>query len=38
MPKAPSEFNPVVNPRRARIRQLYVLGRMRALGYLTEAE
>jgi penicillin-binding protein 1A len=38
LPKAPSEFNPVVNPRRARIRQLYVLGRMRALGYLTEAE
>jgi len=38
LPKAPSEFNPIVNPRRARIRQLYVLGRMRALGYLTEPE
>ena len=38
LPKAPSSFNPVVNPRRAKDRQLYVLGRMRQLGYLTDAE
>ena len=38
LPKAPSSFNPVVNPRRAKERQLYVLGRMRQLGYITEAE
>jgi penicillin-binding protein 1A len=36
MPKAPSTFNPVVNPARAKARQQYVLGRMLALGFLTE--
>ena len=35
LPKAPSRFNPVVNPQRARLRQLYVLRRMEALGYIT---
>ncbi len=35
LPKAPSAFNPVVNPKRARSRQQYILGRMLALGYLT---
>jgi penicillin-binding protein 1A len=35
LPKAPSRFNPVVNPQRARLRQLYVLRRMEALGFLT---
>jgi len=34
LPKAPSAYNPVVNPKRARIRQEYILGRMRTLGYL----
>lgn len=38
LPKAPSAYNPVVNPPRARARQLYVLGRMRGLGHLSEAE
>lgn len=38
LPKAPSEYNPVVNPRRATIRQHYVLERMRKLGFLTEAQ
>ena len=38
LPKAPSTFNPVVNPKRAAIRQKYVLGRMRDLGYITEAQ
>ena len=35
LPKAPSAYNPVVNPKRAKSRQLYVLGRMRTLGYIT---
>jgi len=38
LPKAPSAYNPVVNPKRAKSRQLYVLGRMRTLGYITPAE
>jgi len=38
LPKAPSAYNPVVNPKRARIRQQYVLGRMRSLGHLTEEQ
>jgi penicillin-binding protein 1A len=36
LPKAPSTFNPVVNPKRATQRQRYVLGRMRQLGHITE--
>lgn len=36
LPKAPSRFNPVVNPKRAIQRQQYVLRRMRDLGYLKE--
>ncbi len=38
LPKAPSAYNPVVNPTRAKSRQIYVLGRMRALGYIGEAD
>ena len=38
LPKAPSAFNPVVNTRRAKVRQEYVLGRMLKLGMITEAE
>ena len=34
LPKAPSAYNPVVNPKRAKQRQLYVLRRMHELGYL----
>ena len=34
LPKAPSSYNPVVNPERARLRQLYVLRRMYELGAL----
>ncbi|RQR44957.1 MULTISPECIES: penicillin-binding protein 1A [unclassified Burkholderia] len=37
LPKAPSAFNPVVNPARATARRNYVLGRMHALGELDEA-
>ena len=38
LPKAPSSYNPIANPQRARQRQHYVLRRMRALGYITEAQ
>ena len=38
LPKAPSTFNPVVNPTRAKQRQQYVLRRMRELGHITEAQ
>ena len=34
LPKAPSAFNPVVNPKRAGLRQQYVLRRMRELGFI----
>ena len=36
LPKAPSRFNPVVNPDRATDRRNYVLGRMRTLGMIDE--
>ncbi|MFZ6760282.1 penicillin-binding protein 1A [Undibacterium sp. Ji50W] len=38
LPKAPSAYNPVVNPKRAAARQQYILQRMRNLGYITEAQ
>ncbi len=38
LPKAPSRFNPVVNPQRARLRQQYVLRRMQELGYIDAAQ
>lgn len=38
LPKAPSAFNPVVNPKRARQRQQYVLRRMRELGFLDDKQ
>lgn len=38
IPKAPSANNPVSNPARALERRNYILGRMRDLGYLDEAE
>lgn len=38
LPKAPTAYNPVVNPKRARVRQEYILGRMAKLGYIGEAE
>ena len=36
LPKAPSANNPVVNPKRARARQQYILQRMHDLGYVTD--
>ncbi|WP_413707659.1 penicillin-binding protein 1A [Ralstonia sp. Ralssp110] len=35
LPKAPSAYNPVVNPKRAKVRQEYILQRMRDLHYIT---
>lgn len=38
LPKAPSAYNPVVNPNRARLRQHYVLRRMHELGYISDTQ
>jgi penicillin-binding protein 1A len=38
LPKAPSAYNPVSNFRRAKIRQEYILQRMRDLGYINSEE
>ena len=38
LPKAPSRYNPIVNPERAKIRRNYVLRRMFELEKITEAE
>jgi penicillin-binding protein 1A len=38
LPKAPSSFNPVVNPKRAKLRQQYVLRRMRELDFITDEQ
>lgn len=38
LPKAPSAYNPVVNPKRAKTRQMYVLGRMHQLKFITDAQ
>jgi penicillin-binding protein 1A len=36
LPKAPSAYNPISNPRRAKSRQLYVLRRMHELRYIDD--
>ena len=38
LPKAPSAYNPISNPRRATIRQRYIIERMFAGGFITEAQ
>ena len=38
LPKAPSSFNPVANPARAKLRQQYVLRRMREMGSITPTQ
>lgn len=38
LPKAPSAYNPVVNRNRAKIRQEYILHRMRSLGYISQEQ
>ena len=38
LPKAPSAYNPINNPKRARSRQLYIIERMQDNGYITAAQ
>lgn len=38
LPKAPSAYNPISNPSRARARQLYIIERMQANGFITAEE
>ena len=38
LPKAPSAYNPIVNPKRATERQRYIIGRMLENGFITEAQ
>jgi penicillin-binding protein 1A len=38
LPKAPSAFNPVTNPSRARSRQLYIIERMEENGFITQEQ
>ncbi|MCO8647626.1 penicillin-binding protein 1A [Burkholderia multivorans] len=38
LPKAPSAYNPVVNPKRAKVRQEYILKRMLEIGYITQPQ
>jgi penicillin-binding protein 1A len=35
LPKAPSAYNPITNPRRATVRQLYIIDRMLENGFIT---
>ncbi|MBS0507664.1 MAG: penicillin-binding protein 1A [Proteobacteria bacterium] len=35
LPKAPSAYNPISNPKRARMRQLYIIERMQDNGFIT---
>ncbi len=38
LPKAPSAYNPIANPKRATQRQRYIIGRMFENGFITEAQ
>ncbi|MES1981248.1 MAG: penicillin-binding protein 1A [Pseudomonadota bacterium] len=38
LPKAPSAYNPVVNPKRAKLRQMYVLRRMHELKFIDNTQ
>ena len=38
LPKAPSAYNPIANPKRAKIRQQYVLRRMHDLGFINDVQ
>jgi penicillin-binding protein 1A len=38
LPKAPSAYNPVINPARAKLRQQYILLRMLEQGYITRGQ
>ena len=38
LPKAPSAYNPISNPKRARSRQLYIIERMQENGFITATQ
>ena len=38
LPKAPSTYNPIVNPKRAKARQLYIIERMEDNGFITKEQ
>ncbi len=38
LPKAPSSYNPVANPKRAKVRQQHILLRMHQLGYISDSQ
>jgi penicillin-binding protein 1A len=38
LPKAPSAYNPITNPKRATLRQRYIIDRMYETGFITEAQ
>mgnify|MGYP002713023818 FL=1 len=38
LPKAPSRYNPIINPERAVTRRNYVLSRMKELGFISDAD
>ncbi len=38
LPKAPSAYNPIVNPKRATVRQLYIIDRMLDNGFIDQAQ
>ena len=38
LPKAPSAYNPIVNPKRAKARQLYIIERMEENGFITKEQ
>ncbi len=38
LPKAPSAYNPIANPKRATVRQRYIIERMFSNGFITESQ
>ena len=38
LPKAPSAYNPIINPKRAKARQLYIIERMQENGFITKEQ
>jgi len=38
LPKAPSAYNPITNPSRAKVRQQYIISRMEENGFITEEQ
>ena len=38
LPKAPSAYNPIVNPERAKLRQTYILNNMLEEGMITSQQ